>query len=91
MENPKYLSRISDEEYREEFRQKLMRIDRIPHISKSVRQDLLNDLIVRYDRKNEKENYLIEGLVTRRAIRNAWKVYSNGSAPEKESREDRSK
>jgi len=73
MENAKYLDQVSEQEYREEFQQRLDRISRIPHITEDARQELINDMIQRYDRINAEGCKLIEGIVTKRQIDSATK------------------
>lgn len=73
MENAKYLDQVSEQEYREEFQQRLDRIARIPHITEEARQEMVNEMIQRYDRENAEGCKLIEGIVTKRQIDSATK------------------
>lgn len=69
----KYLNAITDEEYRNDFQSRLERIASIPHITDETRQELVDDVIVRYDRRNESADFVIEGIVTRRQIDAAYR------------------
>lgn len=71
--NAKYIERLGDEAYKEEFQQRLDRISSIPHLSEETRKELVDDIIVRFDRRDEHADFLIEGIVTRRQIDAAYR------------------
>lgn len=64
----KYLAALDDEGYRGEFEQRMKRIETIPHVPDETKRELLNDAIVRFDRRDAQASYVIEGIVTRRQI-----------------------
>ena len=74
--NAKYLEKLDDESYKEEFQQRLDRIANIPHLNDETRQELVDDIIVRFDRRDEHADFLIEGMVTRRQIDAAYRSVS---------------
>lgn len=74
--NAKYLEKLDDESYKEEFQQRLDRIANIPHLNDETRQELVDDIIVRFDRRDEQADFLIEGMVTRRQIDAAYRSMS---------------
>lgn len=74
--NAKYLEKLDDESYKEEFQQRLDRIANIPHLTDETRQELVDDIIVRFDRRDEQADFLIEGMVTRRQIDAAYRSVS---------------
>lgn len=69
----KYLNALTDEEYRNDFQNRLDRIANIPHLADETRQELIDDVIVRYDRRTESADFVIEGIVTRRQIDAAYR------------------
>ena len=71
--NAKYIEKLGDEAYKEEFQQRLDRISSIPHLSEETRKELVDDIIVRFDRRDEHADFLIEGIVTRRQIDAAYR------------------
>ena len=71
--NAKYIEKLGDEAYKEEFRQRLDSISNIPHLSDETRKELVDDIIVRFDRRDEQADFLIEGIVTRRQIDAAYR------------------
>jgi len=71
--NAKYIEKLGDEAYKEEFQQRLDRISSIPHLSEETRRELVDDIIVRFDRRDEHADFLIEGIVTRRQIDAAYR------------------
>lgn len=75
--NAKYVEKLDDESYKDEFQQRLDRISKIPHLAEDTRQELIDDVIVRFDRRDEQADFLIEGLVTRRQIDAAYRRLSN--------------
>lgn len=70
----KYLNALSDEAYREDFQNRLNSIEKIPHIDENTKQEMIDDIIVRYHRRDESADFVIEGLVTKRQIDAAYKA-----------------
>ena len=71
--NAKYIEKLDDQSYKEEFQQRLDRIANIPHLTEDTRQELIDDIILRFDRRDEHADFLIEGMVTRRQIDAAYR------------------
>lgn len=76
----KYLNALSDEQYREDFQSRLDRISSIPHITDDIRQEMIDDIIVRYDRRDETASFVIEGMVTKRQIDAAYRSQTSKPA-----------
>lgn len=74
--NAKYIEKLDDEGYKEEFQLRLDSIAKIPHLPEEARQELVDDIIVRFDRRDEHADFTIEGIVTRRQIDAAYRRFT---------------
>jgi len=74
--NAKYIEKLPDETYKQEFAQRLESITNIPHLTEETRQELVDDIIVRFDRRDEHADFVIEGIVTKRQIDAAHRAAS---------------